>query len=167
MKRAISALLVVMMLFAGWALSEEVPPLRLRIYVVDRCGGCGTDGPGCGDCAEMGRLHGIVKEALGDRLYDGSMEYTMPNCRTVVLLDEYKQVARDFGVYDDLYGYFPAAFITRTDGSGVFVVGEGMLSSLDEVIDAFERGDSVEDIQKWVDKRHDEVYSDESLDEVN
>ena len=164
MKRAMSILLACILMLAWCTLGEETEPLQLRICVYDRCGGCGADGPGCGNCDEIGRLHGIVKETLGDRLYDGSMLYTMPNCRVLVVLEEYKQYCKDFGVYDELYGYYPAAFILRPDGSGVFAVGEEMMTSLGEIIDAFERGDSTEEIQKWVDDRRAEVYNDTEMD---
>lgn len=167
MKRMMSILLAGILMLAWCALAEETEPLQLRIFVYDRCGGCGADGPGCGDCDEIGRLHGIVKGVLGDRLYDGSLNYTMPNCRIIVLLDEYKQYCQDFGVYDDLYGYFPAAFIIRPDGSGVFMVGEEMLSSLGEVIDAFERGDSAEEVQKWIDNLCTATKNDAESDEAS
>ena len=68
MKRAMSILLACILMLAWCTLGEETEPLQLRIFVYDRCGGCGADGPGCGNCDEIGRLHGIVKETLGDRL---------------------------------------------------------------------------------------------------
>ncbi|MGI6173036.1 MAG: hypothetical protein ACOYI8_03955 [Christensenellales bacterium] len=158
MKRILIALLVCAVCFACGAFAEEQgSPLKLRVFVYDRCGGCGADGPGCGDCDEVWRLHAIVKGALGDRLYDGSLEYTMPNCRMLLLLDEYEQYCDTYGVYDDLYGLFPAAFVLREDGSGVFAVGEGLLASIDVVIDAFERGDSAEDIQAQIDALYAEL----------
>lgn len=160
MKRIILALVAIWaFVFAGTALAETQAPLQLRIFVYDRCGGCGADGPGCGDCDELARLHAIVKDVLGDKLYDGSLDYTMPNCRMLLLLEEYEQYIANYHVYDELYGIFPAAFVLRSTGDGVFLIGEDALHWLDEVVEALERGDRTEEVQAWIDARLDEAQS--------
>ena len=151
MKRIFALMLSCLFLLTWSALGEDAPPLTLRVYVNDPCGGCGSGTPGCGECDEMGRLHGIVKDALGDRLYDGTMTYLMPNCRTSALRDEYRRRFEEFAVSEELYGIFPTAFLTRSDGSGVYLVGEALLPALSEAVDAMERGDDPGEIQQWID----------------
>ena len=154
MKRIFALLLIGLTLLLSCALGEEVPPLTLRVYVNDPCGGCGSGTPGCGECDEMGRLHGIVKGALGDRLYDGTLTYLMPNCRMPATRDEYRRCFEDFAIPEELYGIFPTVFLTREDGSGVYLVGEALLPALSEVVDAMERGDDPGELQLWIDEKY-------------
>lgn len=155
MKRIVGMILLCMALLNGisaWAeVEEDVPPIELKAYVFDLCGGCGADGPGCGNCSEIVRYHGIFKGQLGDQLYDGTMIYRMVNCRLVVNRDAYTACFEELELDQSLYGMFPTVFIGCESGT-VHLVGESMLEYAGAVVDALKQGDDAAQVQTWVDE---------------
>lgn len=160
MKRFVGMILVCLALLNGICglaeVEEEAPPIELKAFVFDLCGGCGADGPGCGNCREIVRYHGIFKGQLEDQLYDGTMVYRMLNCRLVVNRDAYTDCFEELELEQPLYGMFPTVFIS-CEGDTVHLVGESMLEYVGAVVEALKQGDDAAEIQTWVD----EVFSEQ------
>lgn len=130
--------------------AQPAAPAPLTIFLVDKCGGCGVDSPGCGNCEDTVIYHGVVKEQLGDRLYNGSIEYRMLNCKMLAndaLADEY---AEAFDVSDDVRKRLPLIFIGEA-GNGVYIFGEEGLSIIAEVMDKYQAGMDTEALQQEID----------------
>jgi len=146
------ALVIAVGSFAGqrWANAREddgAPSgIPLYIYLDDRCGGCGVDSPGCGDCEDMVTYHGIIRRQLGDRLYDGSIEYRMFNCRLLVNQEMYEQTADAFEVPRELFPWLPSTFIGEA-GQGVYLVGEASLEIVGETLDKLIAGADPTELQ--------------------
>ena len=128
---------------------HEGVDVELVVFLFDKCGGCGTDNPGCGNCKEMVKFHGIIKESLGDRLYDGTIYYAMHNCRIELNDAMYDEYFKRYGISEDLYGYRPAAFIGTPDG-GLYLLGEQMLPYVQKYIDKYLEGGDLEAVQEEI-----------------
>lgn len=151
-------------LSGGAASTQQAPVddrLQLTIFVLDLCGGCGVDSPGCGNCQDIVKYHGIIKSQLGNRLYDGTIHYLMPNCRILANEDNYFAHFESYGVHAELYGYRPAIFIG--DGAtGIYLIGEQMLGYVGEYVDKFlacEDAEAIAALQIEIDELRALVYA--------
>lgn len=135
---------------------HEGVDVELVVFLFDKCGGCGTDNPGCGNCKDMVKFHGIIKESLGDRLYDGTIYYAMHNCRVELNDAMYDEYFKRYGIPEDLYGYRPATFIGTPDG-GLYLLGEQMLPYVQKYIDMYLEGGDLAEIQADIDQQRLEV----------
>ena len=126
--------------------NRQAAPVLLTIYVYDQCGGCETEGPGCGQCKALDKIQGMARAQLGDRLYDGSIEYRTYNTRTKAhALGLIERSAR-YGAPDELAGVVPVAFI-GTDAAGLYLPGEALMPHVGEMMDRYMGGESVAKIQ--------------------
>ena len=141
---------------------HEGVDVELVVFLFDKCGGCGTDNIGCGNCKDMVKFHGIIKEQLGDRLYDGTIYYAMHNCRIELNDAMYDEYFKRYGIPEELYGYQPATFIGTPDG-GLYLIGEQMFPYVQKYIDMYLEGGDLEEIQKEIDQQRlqaiEEFYS--------
>ncbi len=128
--------------------SAEAPELSLFLY--DACGGCGVDSPGCGNCEEMVRYHGILKKQLGDALYDGGLRYSMINYRYLGSADMYARYYEEYKVREDLYGILPIVFLGYPD-DGVFIWGETGLDIVGEMVQLYKEGMPRLELQAHID----------------
>jgi len=131
---------------------DDTTVIPLHIYLDDRCGGCGVDSPGCGNCEDMVTYHGIIKAQLGDRLYDGSIEYRMLNCRLLANEERYEEAAAAFGVPDELYPWLPTTFIGQP-GHGLYLVGEASLQIVGQTLDKLIAGADIQALQAELNAR--------------
>ena len=131
---------------------HEGVDVEMVIFLFDKCGGCGTDNIGCGNCKDMVKYHGIIKEALGDRLYDGTIYYAMHNCRIELNDAMYDEYYKRYGISEDLYGYMPATFIGTPDG-GLYLLGEQMLPYVQKYIDMYLEGGDLEAVQEEINEQ--------------
>ena len=120
--------------------------MDLYVFLWDRCGGCGVDAPGCGECRDTERYHLSIKEQLGDRMYDGTLTYRMLNCRYEEFRQQYAQFQESYGVQTEWHDLLPAVFIGR-DGSGVYMTGEAAIADVGEVLAAYEAAADDEALQ--------------------
>ena len=132
------------------ATAEGVPVPELCLFLYDACGGCGVDSPGCGNCEEMIRYHGILKKQLGDALYDGGLRYSMINYRYLGSDELYARYYEDYKVYEDLYGVLPIVFLGYPD-DGVFIWGEPGLSIVGEMVQLYKDDTPSAELQTHVD----------------
>ena len=160
MKRTMLVLLLVS-LFAAFSLpcQAEAPadtageaPVDLYVFLWDRCGGCGVDAPGCGECRDTERYHLSIKEQLGDEMYDGSVTYRMLNCRYEEFRVQFAVFSENYGVREDWLNVLPAVFIGR-DGAGVYMIGEEAIGDIAEILHEYEETDDVEALQQMVFER--------------
>ena len=135
---------------------RRASPVLLRVYLYDRCGGCGSNTPGCGDCKDTQKDHGIIKKQLGDRLYDGTITYRMLNCRLLVNNAECGDWAARYGVPEEYLNIRPLTFI-GTEDSGIYLPGIQMLPYIGEMVDRYEGGDNISDIQNDILRIYDSV----------
>ena len=128
-------------------------PVLLTVYIYDRCGGCGVNSPGCGDCKDIQKYHGIVKKQLGDRLYDGTIVYRMYNMRLLAYQTEDEDRGARYGVPAELREIRPMTYIGAAD-SGLYLPGEALLPYVGEMLDRYEGGENLADIQKDIIRIH-------------
>ena len=133
--------------------------VELYVFLFDKCGGCGVDSPGCGNCQDIARYHGIIKGQLGNRLYDGTILYRMLNCRLEASDRSYEAYYAAYGIPQDLYGYLPTIYIGTPEG-GVYLVGEKMLDYVGEYLDKYLASDDLAALQQEIDAKHLELYPD-------
>jgi hypothetical protein len=126
--------------------SAKAGPVLLTIYLYDQCGGCESEGPGCGRCKDMDRVQGAVRSQLGDRLYDGSIEYRTFNSRTRVHFIGHIERCERYGVPADMQNIQPAAFI-GADESGLYLLGDGLMPYIREMLDRYIAGENIHIIQ--------------------
>jgi hypothetical protein len=124
-------------------------PVLLTVYIYDQCGGCGVDGPGCGECKESVKCHGIIKEQFGGRLYDGTIEYRLLNCR--INAHEAARAARGeiYGVPDGLRHIRPVTYIGDENG-GLYLPGEALLPYAAEMLDRYINGAELNETQNEI-----------------
>ena len=127
--------------------AEAEEPVDLYIFLWDRCGGCGVDVPGCGECRDTERFHLSVKDQLGARLYDGSLTYRILNCRYEENREKFEKFSTDYNVAEAWFDYLPAVFIGR-NGSGVYMVGEDAIEDVGATLDAYLGGEDLEELQQ-------------------
>ena len=157
MKKRILAILLVLWIAGGSLLcyaesaTEAEAAFDLHVFILDRCGGCGVDNPGCGNCTDTGLYHTNIKNQLGDRLYDGSMNYRIFNCRYTDNVKLYQENYEKYGVYADLKGYLPTIFIGK-DGVGVFLYGVPAFDVVGQAVEDYESGKDLAEIQAWIDE---------------
>lgn len=132
--------------------------VELTVFLFDNCGGCGTDSPGCGNCQDIVRYHAIIKEQLGDRLYDGTIKYRMYNCRIEAYDRMYDGYHEAYGMPQELYGYLPCVFIGDAEG-GVWLASEVMLDFVGEYLDKYLESDDLAALQQEIDAARAEVYA--------
>jgi hypothetical protein len=132
----------------------DATPLDLIVFLYDGCGDCGVNSPGCGDCQEIVRYHGIIKKQLQNKLYT-SVTYRMLNCRMLHNKEAYEQFFNDYEVEEKLYGHLPTTFIGHGK-HGVYLVGEPMLAYVGKVIEAYERSEDIMAIQAWIDETYEQ-----------
>ena len=126
--------------------SYESTPVLLTIYLFDQCGGCETEGPGCGQCKVMDRIQGAVRAQLGDRLYDGSIEYRTFNSRTKTHALGLVERRKLYGVPDEFASVIPITFI-GTGESGLYLLGDALIPYIGEMLDRYIGEDDIEAIQ--------------------
>ena len=139
-------LLAAVPVFASCQKSPE--PVLLTVFVYDLCGGCSSavESVGCGECKDINRYHGIVRVQMGDRLYDGSIEYRILNCRENDNNDISDQRGRRYGVPEELLLIRPMTYI-GTEDRGLYLPGEDALHYVKEALDRYQAGEDVGDIQ--------------------
>jgi hypothetical protein len=137
--------------------TERVYDVEMYVFLFDKCGGCGVDSPGCGNCQDIVRYHGIIKGQLGNRLYDGTILYRMLNCRLEVNDHSYDAYYAAYAIPQDLYGYLPTVFLGTPEG-GVYLVGEKMLDYVGEYLDKYLTSDDLAALQAEIDAKHLELY---------
>jgi hypothetical protein len=124
----------------------EAESVLLTVYIYDRCGGCGDNNPGCGECVETLRYHGIINEQLGDRLYGGPIVYRLFNCR----LDAHEEArvtrGKSYGVPESLLHIRPMIYI-GDEAEGVYLPGEALIAYAGEMLDRYVAGESMESIR--------------------
>jgi len=125
---------------------DETEKILLTIFLFDRCGGCGSDNPGCGDCKDVNRVHDIIKAQLGDRLYDGSIEYRILNCRYSVNDTACQERGARYGVPEDVLALLPITFIGAPD-NGIYLPGEALFPYVKEMLDRYAGGEELNKIQ--------------------
>ena len=131
---------------SSYAENDRAAPVMLIVYAYDRCGGCGADGPGCGECKDLERLHNIVKKQLGERLYGGAIVYRMFNTRIRAVENECVSKGETYGVPDEFRKIRPITFIGREDG-GLYLPGEPLMQFIGHALDRFLAGDDLEHVQ--------------------
>jgi len=129
------------------ASARRAQPVLLTVYLYDKCGGCGVDSPGCGECKEIVKYHAIIKKHLGDRLYDGTIVYRMLNVRLLVYNGDCADRGARYGVPAELIGIRPMTYIGSED-SGLYLPGEALLPHIGEMLDRYVRGENIGDIQR-------------------
>jgi hypothetical protein len=132
---------------AAASVQEKPGPVLLTVYLYDKCGGCGVNSPGCGDCKDIVKYHGIIKKQLGDRLYDGTITYRMLNCRLLVYNDACSERAKLYGAPEDIQNVRPLTFIGAED-SGLYLPGTALLPYVGEMLDRYIAGEDIGNIQK-------------------
>lgn len=164
MKRRIWTLFLALLLTAAslpcfaLAAGEEVPgeaPVDLYVFLWDRCGGCGVDAPGCGECRDTERFHLSIKDQLGTKIYDGSVTYRMLNCRYEEFRVQFAEFSESYGVREEWKDLLPAVFIGR-EGSGVYMTGEEAIGDIGEILTAYEAGEDPEALQQRIIERFEE-----------
>ena len=125
-------------------------PVLLTLYIHDQCGGCGVDVPGCGDCKDMDLLHLLIKSQLGDRLYDGSIEYRMFNTRFTAQEQNRTLRSEQYGAPQGIRHIRPVAFI-GTQEAGLYLFGEALMPYVGGMLDRYVAGEDMEWIQQEID----------------
>lgn len=125
---------------------EVKGPVFLIVYAYDQCGGCGVDGPGCGDCKDIDRYHAIIKGQFGDRLYNSGIEYRMFNCRILAHGEALRERCAAYGVPDDMLYIRPMTLI-GTEDAGLYLPGEDLLFYAGEMLDRYAAGENAAGIQ--------------------
>lgn len=131
--------------------TERTYDVELTVFCFDLCGGCGVDSPGCGNCQDIVRYHGIIKGQLGNRLYDGTMLYRILNCRLEANDRSYDAYYAAYGIPQELYGYLPVVFIGDEE-HGVYLGGEPMLDYVGEYLDRYLAGEDLATLQAEIDE---------------
>jgi len=147
MKRLLPSLVVLWLCIvpiAGGSINAE--PVLLHVYLFDRCGGCGSDNPGCGECKDVNRTHDTIKGQLGDRLYNGTIVYRILNCRYTANEIACKERGEQYGVPVELMNFRPITYI-GTEDAGLYLPGDGLLPFAAEIIDRYIGGDGLTEIQ--------------------
>jgi hypothetical protein len=121
-------------------------PIQLIVYLYDRCGGCGADNLGCGECKTTVKYHGLIKAQLGDRLYDGTIMYRTLNCRLLEHDRACEARGEKYGMPKDYYGVRPVTYIGGED-SGLYLPGEVMLPYVGAMLDRYAAGEEPGAIQ--------------------
>ena len=137
--------------------TESTYDVEMYVFLFDTCGGCGVDSPGCGDCQDIVRYHGIIKSQLGNRLYDGTILYRVLNCRLEANDRMYDAYSAAYGVPQDLYGYLPTVYLGTPEG-GVYLVGEKMLDRVGEFLDKYLASTDLFALQAEIDETYQELY---------
>jgi len=132
---------------AAASVGQKRGPVLLTVYLYDRCGGCGVDSPGCGDCKDIVKYHGIIKRQLGDRLYDGAIVYRMLNCRLLAYDGACGERGARYGVPHEIQYIRPMTYIGAED-SGLYLPGEALLPHIGEMLDRYAAGEDMGVIQK-------------------
>jgi len=148
MKRLALILLIFLLVWAVPVVADqdETGIILLTIFLFDRCGGCGSDNPGCGDCKDVNRVHDIIKAQLGDRLYDGSIEYRILNCRYSANDAACQERGALYGVPEDLLALLPITFIGAMN-NGIYLPGEALFPFVKEMLDRYAGGEELNEIQ--------------------
>jgi hypothetical protein len=141
--------------------TEKVYDVELTVFCFDQCGGCGVDSPGCGDCQDITRYHGIIKGQLGNRLYDGTMLYRILNCRLEANDRAYDAFSAAYAIPQELYGYLPVVFI-GDETQGVYLIGEPMMDYVGEYLDRYLTGEDVATIQADIDEARSRLIAEET-----
>jgi len=154
MKKIILFLLALIVLLltqtASFAVNyENAAPVLLTVYLDDLCGGCSgsVNTIGCGDCKDTAKLHAIIKKQLGDRLYDGTIEYRMLNTRVQVNEETRLQWAQRYDVPAESRHIRPAAYIGWPE-TGVYLLGDEAMVFVREALDRLVRGEDAEAVQR-------------------
>ena len=133
--------------------AAESEAVELYVFLWDRCGGCGVDAPGCGECRDTERFHLSIKNQLGSELYDGSVTYRMLNCRYEEFRVQFDEFSERYGVQEEWRNLLPAVFIGR-GGSGVYMIGEEAIEDVAEVLHAFEAAEDLAPLQQQIFDRY-------------
>lgn len=131
---------------------EDELPTELTIFLYDRCGACGSNGPECGECKDTLRMHDMVKRKLGDRLYDGTIRYRILNCRMDANRALYEQMCDAFGVDAESRSALPITFLGDAS-RGVYMVSEPMLEHVAEMLDRLVLSEDVQSLQLEINTR--------------
>jgi hypothetical protein len=142
----ISFILLLTLILPAATYPPYAEPVLLTVCLFDRCGGCGSDNPGCGECKDAYRVHDIIKRQLGDRLYDGAIVYRILNCRYTENAAVCGKRGELYGVPPELLALLPITYI-GTDDTGLYLPGENMLSYIKEMLDRYINGDDLGVIQ--------------------
>jgi len=134
------------------AVKKNSAPIMLAIYNYDLCGGCSgsVDTRGCGDCKDTVKLHAVIKKQLGDRLYDGTIEYRILNTRVRANEEARLQWGQRYGVPAESRYIRPVAYIGWPD-SGVYLLGDEAMKYVGEALDRLVRGEDAESVQRDID----------------
>lgn len=142
LKRIMALLILVILLSACSVLAENAEPIdqplpiNLIIFLFDPCGGCGVSPSGCGNCEYTDETHGIIKKQLGDRLYDGSIEYRIFNTKFADNIELYNQYAADYSVEESQRGQLPMIFFGES-ALGVYARGQDAIERAGEILDEY------------------------------
>ena len=146
---ALMVILALCMLGTG-TVAEEATPTDIIIFLFDRCGGCGVDSPGCGECKDILKAHGVVKEQLGDRIYDGTLTLRLYNCRYKEYREMLAEYLATYAVEDEFLDMLPMTFIGSKEG-GIYLPGQDGIESICEMLDRYLAG---EDLQPEIIEPH-------------
>ena len=128
---------------------ESSEPVLLTVYIYDRCGGCSgsVETLGCGECKDTVTLHGIIKKQLGDRLYDGTIEYRLLNCRNSIHEEGCVRRGERYGVDEEWKYVRPVAYIGAEE-SGLYLPGENAMPLIKEMLDRYIQHENIALIQQ-------------------